>query len=642
MTPPNPLTIPITPSEIAYTSPLYTPPDGSPPTRSKRTNRSSRDSPPVLEPDGFIEEDLRAGGPFLTDLPVEFIPMSNYHPFMLSRGLYGAELHHCIANICRRGMGSVGVLEIEYYERRSVYDESGQMRFTCVINTQKERGDEKWIDVAREVYAVLRGREGSKEDEREEGREPTDISVEIIDRQRLGQRLQLESCTPQDAIYSQWNQVRSQIESLPTRGINTISCYCIGTESDPSNCVPTIVLGVNHAENRDWTAVREDIVEILTQHGLDTVGVLIRKDSVGLPDRWFDGPGLEKFVADGTSHIGQSLSSNRMPSKRGTLGGYVQLRNPTTGEWVPFALTCCRCVLPAGTGESETTKEQLVEKWRDSGVQVADEDAASVLLVDSPSQSEFIAKIKSLDSEIEMWKNLDIYKQVQAAEENEEVINPTSEIRYQRIQEAITRCRTERDDLERLFQQKSYILGPVFAAFGLVRKPLATILEKDLTASLSVVDWALIKIENRTPGTNKSRDLRLPLQDLSFLLHPYDYYKCSIPPGTRLMKLGHATGCTQGKYNALMVAHIATDPKTGKVTITHEHSILSSNTRQAIMTSGDAGALVYDIIGTVHGMCFGGNFIGDHAYFTHAADLMSDITRTVPGLPEIRLLGAEF
>lgn len=39
-----------------------------------------------------------------------------------------------------------------------------------------------------------------------------------------------------------------------------------------------------------------------------------------------------------------SLSPRKRQGDGGTFGGWVKLRNPETGEWAPFGITCANCV----------------------------------------------------------------------------------------------------------------------------------------------------------------------------------------------------------------------------------------------------------------------------------------------------------
>lgn len=117
-----------------------------------------------------------------------------------------------------------------------------------------------------------------------------------------------------------------------------------------------------------------------------------------------------------------------------------------------------------------------------------------------------------------------------------------------------------------------------------------------------------------------------------------------LPRGTNvdsswiLLKTGRQTGQTIGKYNGLAEARIARTYVDGKlvVKITLEHAVVSNDRKDTFGLSGDSGAFVYSITGTVVGMCFGGPDHGRVGYFTHIHDILDDIER-VTGIKDIRL-----
>ncbi|KAK1146578.1 hypothetical protein N8T08_003008 [Aspergillus melleus] len=564
---PNPLVAPVTPSEVAYASPLYSSSSSSQATRSRRSNRSSSDSS-VSDWSGLFEEDLRAGGPNLPDLPCESIPLPYNHPFRESRGLQGiSELTRGVRQLC--DSQRMNLAEVDFYGRRSIYAKAATPTLTCLIFARKRTPDEKWIHIARDVRRFLHQRGA------------INLAVELIDPKIL-EGVRLMACPSTDPIYSKWNHVRHEIlDNIPLLGINMISCFRIGARSGPPNFVSTVVLGVDHDTVRNWKEAREDVLKILGRHSLNTVAVLIRKDSHKTYMETYRGPTLDRFTSDGTAHIGQSLSPHAMKHPRGTLGGYVQLRNPDRGDWVTFALTCCHCVLPMGKDVALSSKEaQLVHKWKVSGVQVADKEAAATLRVDSPSQDELISRINYFDEEIKKAGKDESYQRVKTAKELDDFVIPPDERKYRNTQ-IISDLEKARDPINKLYQNRSFILGNIFAASD------------------------------------------------------------AIPQGHDLRKVGHATGVTDGYYNGLLQTNIAKDHKTGKNIITHEHTMLNANRAAGIniIASGDSGCLVHDANGEVQGICFGGNQQGDVAFFTHISDLIADIKEVVTGLKEIRLLG---
>ncbi|KAF7593794.1 hypothetical protein BBP40_010850 [Aspergillus hancockii] len=57
----------------------------------------------------------------------------------------------------------------------------------------------------------------------------------------------------------------------------------------------------------------------------------------------------------------------------------------------------------------------------------------------------------------------------------------------------------------------------------------------------------------------------------------------------------------------------------------HGNILRLGYTEKVFAMPGDSGALLFDIIGDVVGMCFDGDYIGSVTYFTHIHDLIADI-----------------
>lgn len=105
-----------------------------------------------------------------------------------------------------------------------------------------------------------------------------------------------------------------------------------------------------------------------------------------------------------------------------------------------------------------------------------------------------------------------------------------------------------------------------------------------------------------------------------------------------LSKVGRATGYTRGTYGNLDICHIATKIVNGEKedVPTWEHVLLGIKGGNPVVDPGDSGSLVFDEVGVVLGMIFGGNDKGNLGYFTATRDLIADIKR-ITGVKEIRL-----
>lgn len=130
-------------------------------------------------------------------------------------------------------------------------------------------------------------------------------------------------------------------------------------------------------------------------------------------------------------------------------------------------------------------------------------DAATILLVDSPSQDELTSRIGKLKEKIETFQKDEIYRKVAVAKEHDDFVNPLDEKKWKLTQKCIDMFSKERDDLKKFYHQKTYVLGTVFAASGLIERPLETITTQEPAAGPSILDWALVRLKRRAVGTNK-------------------------------------------------------------------------------------------------------------------------------------------
>lgn len=355
----NPLVPAFMPSEMAYAS-IHEPyvqalqrhpslatrssPFPSSSTRLRRSNGSSSDEEPVPGPDGFIEEDLRAGGPHLCESPCDTlntIPRSHRH-YASVTGDRGNKLVEELDDICQNA--GVTLLETRFCGRRCAFDTNTQPALTFLV-LDKRQGvlDRAWMPLAKSLHRYLQ-RKGLG-----------DINVEITD-PRFGRRPSVFPCTPNDGIFHVWGVVAEDImSSIDLTGIFTIGCFRVGEGVHPEGCPPTVLFGVDRRAPRDWKVVREATIEVLEQWGLTAVAVLIRKDtSTDIADYQQSLTTNPTKLCTKHANPGFSLSPHDNKDALGTLGGWVELKSPQTGNWVPFAITCFRCVLPSMTGFSES------------------------------------------------------------------------------------------------------------------------------------------------------------------------------------------------------------------------------------------------------------------------------------------------
>lgn len=345
----NPLVAPVLPAELSYASPgirtrpptLFAP---TPPlSRTRRSDGSSSDESVRPGPDGFEETDLRAGGPRLPESPcktIETIPRTYWnHNLFQGRGSYILDTQ--LRDICQRE--NFRPISMRFCGRRSVYEPATDLTFTLLVVARRDQSQGSWISLARKLSNHLRG-QGLQ-----------GINVEIID-PKLSQRPNIHPCLPTDSIFPIWTQVSTDIfNGIDRTGVFTIGCFRIGSDYDLQKCPPTVLLGVDKNVRRDWRDLREVVVSILDRHNLTAVAVAIRKDnkmrSDGQPGDQDPGARPENCRLD--PKMGVSISPRTAHDSNGTLGGWIEVKSPTSGKWLPFALTCSHCCFPVERGLSK-------------------------------------------------------------------------------------------------------------------------------------------------------------------------------------------------------------------------------------------------------------------------------------------------
>lgn len=322
--------VPITALEVCYISPLQQQ-GGSQGqrSRSRRTDRSSSDSSSGTAWDGFGEEQFRAGGPHLSEPPCETlrgIPLDHQYHGSLT-GPQHLQLEQELLDLARETNPELN--EIRFCGRRSLLEPRETPAVTVLFHGK--RNGRGWIDVARKIRQRLH----------QKGL--TQIKVEILD-PRFDQRLKPHPCSHRDAIFPVWGDVVETIlHSTDLSGVLTIGCYRIGSD-DRNKSSPTILVGVDRKSTRDWKALREAPVHVLDRFELPDVAILLRKDTSALRQPTTDTPSAANCTKE--VNLGYSLCPRKEQYSRGTFGGWVELRNPKTGAWVPFGLTCTHCVIP--------------------------------------------------------------------------------------------------------------------------------------------------------------------------------------------------------------------------------------------------------------------------------------------------------
>ncbi|KAE8310098.1 hypothetical protein BDV41DRAFT_579904 [Aspergillus transmontanensis] len=559
--------------------------------------------------DGFVEEYLRAGGPNLCEI-------SEYaYPFPKTTARDGSTFTcegYCFDDV--RAIAkkwNIGIINISFIGRKAYPNKFVVPIPTLSIGARWEVSSKgRWLEAAREIYQSLQGNGVDS------------ISVEIVDR-RLEMGPSFSPCKPTDAIYPLWGAVAEKIlTSVDTSGFRSLGCHRIGYEISAEDCSPTIFLTLYRVCSREWQEVKQGIRNVLDEFKLFTVNVMIRKDN---PIRYTDS--TERYdqcwdEEDNINHrkhisidncsrpitLGDSVSVHNS-TEHGTFGGWLELKNPTSGIWEPVGITCAHCIFPP----EHQSKFPMFAGWEHNN---------GLPEIDSPSLLDVQAGIGEVEEAISCHKKLHLFQYVEQAKADGDTIRPADEDKWRKVQSHVDDLEAQKEILQFYRDSQAYSFGRVFAADF---RELHARTTKDITE----IDWALVRPSgDRAIGSNKLSELS---DNALFAEAGIPESKLHLICGDRLYKIGRKTGLTYGVYNGLKTA-VFDDKENNSETWVHTITGL----RDTVASFGDSGALFFTRTGDVAGMCTGGSVRGGLVYFTHIHDLVDDI-KQVTGVKDIRL-----
>ncbi|CAG7974930.1 unnamed protein product [Penicillium nalgiovense] len=228
-----------------------------------RTSCDSVDDPGewLVDPDGFINEKYRAGGPFLCSLPESILNLKGSSP--LYTVLETISLHKMILSVLDEynvNASSVTIKKCQYE-----FWPIMQPLPTLIITATRDTFSDAWVQACRKIWRHL--------SENQLGH----INVEISDPalHTLYRSWPVESGHP---IYPVHRKVMRRItEELNLTDWVTLGAQRVGTTSNVKDSEVVMLLTAHFKSNRDWRVPREQIISILEELKLPMVGVMIQK-----------------------------------------------------------------------------------------------------------------------------------------------------------------------------------------------------------------------------------------------------------------------------------------------------------------------------------------------------------------------------
>ncbi|KAF3491700.1 uncharacterized protein GIQ15_01217 [Arthroderma uncinatum] len=182
--------------------------------------------------------------------------------------------------------------------------------------------------------------------------------------------------------------------------------------------------------------------------------------------------------------------------------------------------------------------------------------------------------------------------------------------------------------MESLESHSPSYAGCVFAASG-YRQAISTIRREKRQVS-----WALIEVPESRHSQNNLSTYATDSGVYFSILQPFP----GIPEeNTKVIKLGRSTRRTKGYFSGLRSAHLnVPDGKDGMSQVeTLEYAVIGASV-SPFSDPGDSGALVFDTSANCIGMIFAGNTLTKTAYVTLLPDLFDDI-KFITGAIAVRI-----
>ncbi|CAI7596084.1 unnamed protein product, partial [Penicillium glandicola] len=213
-----------------------------------------------VEPDGFINEARRAGGPYLFPLPAVKLRLKLDDP--LSEILEDYTLVRPIISILTEHGISIRSMKL----RKCEYDffNEGDYLPTLILSATRDTFDDSWVRASRQIWRHL-SNVGLGQ-----------INVEISDLEILPYFFSPMRKT--DRVWPVYMEILQRIQAeFDVTDMIGLRVIRMGTTDSGEKLPLTVNMDVRYDSNRDWRNTRDDIVKLLDDMDLPMVGVIITK-----------------------------------------------------------------------------------------------------------------------------------------------------------------------------------------------------------------------------------------------------------------------------------------------------------------------------------------------------------------------------
>lgn len=229
--------------------------------RTRKSYNSSYDEP-SFPLDGFIEEDLRAGGPCLCPLPLQNLSVPKSSPLVkhIAHAFVLTRFH--VRDILRSHR--IKFTRFSYSLNASTRGEKTYSIPTLNIEAFRHSPDEPWLEITREIYAFLASRGFP------------DMAVDM--RRPSLDKLYFAVPLKSDLADPIWSSLFYELSGTPDeQEVLSYEVCRLGYDPLPKDNPLTLVVKVCEETQRDWRLYRNEMVYLLDRIGLSHLAVSIVK-----------------------------------------------------------------------------------------------------------------------------------------------------------------------------------------------------------------------------------------------------------------------------------------------------------------------------------------------------------------------------
>ncbi|KAM5434608.1 hypothetical protein MferCBS31731_006710 [Microsporum ferrugineum] len=604
-----------------------------------RSSRGSSDDSEELPPDGWTDEDLRAGGPHLAPSPSITLRIPYPNPYWSMMDAQ-SELSMNIESILESFNVHIHAFTLCY--RQCIHFPDDDPVPTLFVDADRRSPDDQWLSASRELRELLEANGLSM------------FNVEICDG-RVNSTKYSSPVPSSDPIYPLWGDILNQmLHEIDLTHILTIDCLRFGESINGATNPTTVILTIDRVSAYySWKATRETIISILGEYNLHHTGVIIAQG------RFYRGTDsidqhLPEIAWQSHLQVGLSLGIYQSTHSSLTFGGWLEIQEREGSDWIKLGLTCFHCVIPDIKSLSPKDQTDVYNSFS-TGVS-GNDPICRKLRVEQPSLKDSTSEINELSARLNETPDI-VFTTIKEIIEQDGDVSPRSRWRYNWITDRNAAWRTAISKIKNFHKSDvpcNDLLSsalPINPRFEIILKTDQVLFSPSYAGHVYAAsgyrqffssnnqkrqaDWALLDVPKARQSSNTVMTYgETGLYADTIPLQPFP----GIPnEDTRLFKLGRSTRKTRGFFSGLESAHIHTSDGQGGISeiITLEHAVTGAS-GTLFSDPGDSGALVFDSVANCIGLIFAGNTFSRASYITLLPDLFDDI-KTITGAVDVRI-----